>query len=279
MKKILGTVLPGLLFFASCDRFVEPQSEKVDGDLSGCFELTGEKYQITDEDGSSQFIVTVRRTDQSVPYTPDVVCTFKDKTDESYYIAGFGYTLLDKEGKEIEEVDPDKAKLDSKEVLNLLTLKSGEEGELTIKIDKDKVPAKVALTTGLEFNKTGKIIFEGSIGKYAIKNMEVDFDFENKEIKGKYQYASSPAGAFVWWKGKIGESKLKQGKYVWEIEITENNDNGGWCGALDGHLVLSRDSETDEYFYTLPGEFTNFRFDKFETHLKSPVLTELYKDK
>lgn len=277
--KSLGLLSLLAISFTSCEKFVEPQTAEIDGDLAGCFELTGEKYKLTSDDGCPEFTVTVRRTEQTVPFTADVVdpLTDDDNDSDDLYLAGFGFTLFDADGKEIEKKKASKADLDDDQVEALLRLKAGEEGQLTIKGKKDTKPAKVALTTTLKFQKTGTITFDGSIGKYGIKNMEIAFDFVKKEIKGKYQYSTSPARAYLWWNGTLDEKELKQGNYVWDVSINETNDNGGWSGNLNGRLILSRDSEKDQYYFTLPGDFTNFRFSTFPTHLKSPVLPELYK--
>lgn len=277
--KSLALLAALTLSITSCQKFVEPETSAIDGDLAGCFELTGEKYEVTNADGSQEFTVTVRRTDQTMPFTADVVGALEDDNaaDSCLCLAGFGFTLYDKEGAEIEKKQPAEADFDDVQIINLLKLKSGEEGQLTFKLKKDETPAKVSLTTGMKFLQTGKIIFEGAIGKYGIKNMEVEFDFVRKEIKGKYQYSSSPAGAFLWWKGTLDEKDLKQGNYVWDVSITESNDNGGWCGNFNGTLCLSRKSPQEAYFFTLPGEFTNFKFNTFQTDLTSPALPELYK--
>ena len=276
--KSLATLTILALTVSSCQKFVEPKSAEIDGDLAGCFELTGKKYELISEDGSNQFTVNVRRTDQTMPFTSNTVGILSDNDNgDSYTLAGFGYTLFDETGNEIEQKEPAKAQLDKAQIKNLLDLKNGEESQLTITVDKELKPAKVQLSTGMKFQKTGKITFEGSIGKYAVKNMEVEFDFIKKEISGKYQYASSPAGAFLWWKGMLEEKELKQGNYVWDVSISETNDNGGWCGSFNGKLQLIRDSKTGQYYFLLPGEFANLKFDYYPTNLKSPELTTLYK--
>ncbi|MDE7413112.1 MAG: hypothetical protein K2N05_04885 [Muribaculaceae bacterium] len=276
LKKYLGLFLL-MVAFVSCDKFVEPKGSEIDGDLKGCFELTGEKYQYSKEGDEGVFTVTVRRTDQSVPYAPEVISTFSDDAKEQLYVAGFGYTLYDKDGSIIEEVKADKANLAANEVVNILKLKAGEEGQLSIRTKRADVPVKVALTTGMEFCNSGKVVLEGAIGRYGVKNTEIEVDFQKNEITGKYQYKSSPAGAFLWWKGKIEPTEMKQGNYEWKVTMTESNDRGGWSGDFTGSLTLSRASEKEEYHYSLPGDFTNSHFDTFRTDLNSPVLSDLYK--
>lgn len=279
MKQLLGLAAAMLLCLTSCDKFVEPKTSEIDGDMAGCYELTGTKYQYAVNEGVGSFVVTIKRTEQSVPFASEVVAPFNNGNDKNYYLAGFGYTLFDKNGKEIYKTTPEESNLSVEEVEAILALNAGEEKTLTIKVSEDIKPAKVALTTGLEFCNSGSVVFEGSIDKYEVKNMTVVFDFEKNRIKGKYQYTSFPEGAYLWWEGKLEAEQLAQGEYVWAVTITETNDNGGWSGNFDGKLVLLRKSDNEQYFYSLPGVFTNFRYNEFETNLKSPMLSELYAQK
>lgn len=277
MKNLLFTTLL-MLLMVSCDKFVEPKENEVDGDLKGCFELTGEKYDLVSDDNGASFTAKVRRTEQSVPFAPEVVAPFNDGDKKEFFLAGFGYTLFNKEGKEILTVKPEESKLSVEQVTKILSLKPGEEADLTINVPQGVEPAKISLSTVLKFVNSGNVKFEGAIGKYGVKNMEVEFNFAEKVVKGKYQYKSSPAGVYLWWNGRIQAIETEDGSYEWEVVIVESNDNGGWCGDFAATLQLTREAKNKDYYFSLAGDFTNFKYDNFKAELKSPVLPELYKE-
>ncbi|MCM1153705.1 MAG: hypothetical protein NC328_08670 [Muribaculum sp.] len=265
------------LITASCNKAsVTPQTTEIDGDLKGAFELVDEEYPIEKGDDGSYINVKVKRTDVSVPYVGDAVAVLGKSVDDDNIMvqAGFGYTLYDEAGKEIETVDAADNE-EFKDEKAVLTLKEGTEGTLKIKVDAQAKPAKVKLTTKAKILSSGALWFVGSVGKYGVKNFEAHFNFTKGEEKGKYQYASSPAGAFLFFKGTNENYNVVDGTPQWKFNMNELNDNGGWSGTFEGTITLCREKPTAPYYYKMEGKFTNFRFDTYNFEISSkPIGSE-----
>lgn len=277
MKKISFLFLAiASIVMASCTKSVTPKEVEIEGDLKGAFELVDEAYPIEKGDGNSYITVKIKRTKVTVPYIGDAVAVLgKSVEDEGVMVqAGFGYTLYDESGKEIETVEA----TDNEEYKGekaVLSLKEGEDGELKIKFDSNLTPAKVKLTTKAKILSSGALWFVGSIGKYKVKNFEAHFNFAKGEEKGKYQYASSAAGAFLYFKGTNENYNVVDGTPQWKFTMYEENDNGGWSGGFEGTITLCREKETSPYYYKMEGKFTNFRFDTYNFEISSkPIGSE-----
>ncbi|MCM1291686.1 MAG: hypothetical protein NC201_05925 [Prevotella sp.] len=276
--KILQLTLIGVLsiFLWSCSKnTVKPEDTEIDGDLAGAFELVDEEYAIEGE-GESQYIdVKIHRTNVTVPYTTKAVAALGKSVDDDEVMvqAGFGYTLYDANGKEIEEVEASDNE-EFKDVKSVLSLENGDEGTLRIKLGDAKDVASIKLTTKAKILSSGPLEFVGAIGKYGVKNFEADFNFAKGEEKGKYQYTTSPAGAFLYFKGTNESYDLTSKTHTWKITMTETNENGSWCGSYEGTITLCRDNEKTPYYYKMEGKFTNFKFDTYSFTISSKGITK-----
>lgn len=286
MKKLsffLFTFIVICLTGCKKEYILEAASPEISGDLEGAFTLVEEKYPMTvSEDGKTLSVtIKVKRTNISLPIVSDktgAIC--ETPTDDILAQASFGLVFTDADGKEILTMSPKETKDCAKQQMSLLRLSPESTGELTVTIpfDKERIPAKVALTSELKFIGTQEIAFEGAIGKYGVKNFSIAFNFVEEAAKGKYQYTTSPAGAYLYLSGNIDEfKKEKDGEYVWTVSITEDNGQGMTSGELEGKLTLKRDSKTSPYYYTITGNFRNYRNDNFQCNLKTAPLADLYK--
>lgn len=275
MKKItllMGTLLCLLVATGCVNQTIKPEESKIGGDLAGAFKLVDEDYPVESSGNESSVTLKIKRTDVTVPYLPDKVGALGKEADDDLMVqGGFGYKLYDESGKEIEEVSA--ADNDAyKQVKQILALQPGEEGELTITFDSKLKAASVELTTKAKILSSGPLEFVGSIGKYGVKNFEAEFNFAKGEEKGKYQYVSSPAGSFLFFKGTNESYSLTSDQNVWKFSMTETNENGGWCGSYEGTLTLTREDEKSPYYYKMEGKFTNFRFDTYPYTISSKAI-------
>lgn len=276
MKKVFSILSAGAfcLLLTGCSKSViTPEDTEINGDLAGAFEIVDESYPIESDGDDCSVTIKVKRTDVTVPYVEDKVIALgkQPEGDDTQVQAGFGYTLYDESGKEIETVEASDNE-SYKEVKSLLTLNKGEEGEFTITFPKDLKPAKISMTTKAKVLSSGPLEFVGSIGKYGVKNFEAVFNFEKGEEKGKYQYLTSPAGAFLFFKGTNESYNLTSDKKEWKFSMSETNDAGGWCGSYEGTISLCRDNNKSPYYYKMEGQFTNFRFDKYNFTISSKPI-------
>lgn len=270
--------LCGILFLgvisASCSKTVTPQDTKIDGDLAGAFSIVDEKYPIEKDGKDATVTIKIKRTDVTVPYVADKVCALgKDADEEMMVQAGFGYTLYDADGKEMEKISADDNE-SYKQIAKILALAPGEEGELTLKFDSSLTPKTVGLTSKAKILSTGPLEFTGSIGKYGIKNFVAQFDFAKGSESGKYQYLTSPAGAYLYFDGKNEENKSAPDKKSWTFRMDEHADNTSWTGTFEGTIYLVRDSENEPYYYNMEGKFTNSRMSTFSFSLPSKPIVE-----
>lgn len=258
------------------EAFVTPESENPEGPLAKCYEIVDEKYPVEfSDDGDCSVTIKIKRTDVSLPFTAETVALISGKdAGDALALAGFGYTLLDEKGKEIETETPEKNDDAANDQLKLLKLKPGETGEITLEFDDDEIPAKVAFSSAVKLLSTGKIRLNGGIDRYTVKNFDITFDFKDKDVDGKYQYSTSPAGAFLYLDGKVGELKEENNNYIFTINMQEDNGQGMITGVFDGELELKRDSETKPYYYTLTGSFVNYQGKTFNYNLRSEPLGE-----
>ncbi|MBP3298705.1 MAG: hypothetical protein J6L73_03385 [Muribaculaceae bacterium] len=269
-------ILVCLLTGCSKEAFVTPASTTPEGPLAKCFEIVDEKYPVQfADDGDCSVTIKIKRTDVSLPFTPETVALISAKdAGDALALAGFGYTLLDANGKKIETETPEKNDDAAEEQLKLLKLKPGETGEITLEFDSDEIPEKVAFSTAVRLLGTGDIELTGGIDRYTVKNFKIGFDFADKEVKGKYQYSTSPAGAYLYLDGEVGKLTESDGNYIFTINMHEDNGQGMITGVFDGELALKRDSDTTPYYYTLTGNFVNYNGKEFVYNLRSAPLGE-----
>ncbi len=262
------------LVSACSKKEIKPVSTEVEGPLSGAFTVVDEVYPIETEGDVSTVVIKLKRTDVSLPFTSETVGNIASPNDEACVLAGIGYNLLDAAGDEIKSCPADKNQKAEKEVLALLTLQPGETGTLTLTFNKESNPTEFKLTSDMKLLRTGKVRFDGAIGKYTVKNFDLETSFENGTIKGQYQYSSSPAGAFLPLTGFGEMQKPDNGVYTFNCSITEEGNGAMRSGAFVGKLQLTRDSKTSPYYYVLEGEFTNFNYEIFKFNLVSAPLTD-----
>lgn len=261
-----------VLGLASCKKTVSVSSSEVSGVLEGAFEVKEGDYEVeTDDDGNSIIKVEIKRTDNSVPYTSALVKPFSYKGDKAATLAGFGFVEKDAKGKDINEVNAAENDYDEDNQIEILTLKEGKKGELVIKLSGE-LPASLELTSAVSLVRTGNIELFGSVGKYATKNWTMDFNFKDNKNEGKYQYATSPAGAYLYLNGHTHKKSDKEDSFDYTLNFVENNGHGTTSADFSGTISLKRSSPTSPYQYFIEGNFINSRGQSFYTSLKSSPL-------
>lgn len=258
----------------------------VDGTLNKAFELQEGDYAIDIKDGKATSTVKVKRTNVSVPFVPEYVAVSSlyvegEEAEGVMAYAGFGYTLYDADGKEIETVSAKENKNSQEQQLKLLSLKAGETGELTIEFDIDKLPASVSLTTNAWLAESLTIPFDGSIDKYTVKNFTMTFNFLSDEAVGQYQYTTSPAGSFLSLEGGMENYKYNEtnGTFTWVLGLLETAGPGMTSGMFDGQLYLTRENETSPYYYAITGDFAAYNGKEFKYLLKSAPIDKIFAEK
>lgn len=277
MKKIIiyCCIILGFFLSSCSQKEVKVLSLKIQGDLKGCYTLVDSVCVANkNSDGKYEIQVNIKRTEESVPFTTSTVETFGNNTDQSLVLGGIGYEIYDENKNLLLSIDGSENEQDKEGQLNILKLEPGKSAPMKI-VFKNEVPDGIVLTSELKFLSTGEVPFEGSIGKYGIKNCTLDFNFANKKIIGQYQYLSSPAGAFLYLMGNVVTEENKPGNFTSNILIAEDNGRGELTGKFKGQLKLVRDSKTSPYYYVLVGTFRNFNFRDFRYELKSSPITEI----
>lgn len=276
IKSLSLIAIASLFLFTSCMFFgknkVKVSESEVSGLLEGAFEaVTGEYEAQKSEDGDFLLTIKVKRTHQTVPYTEKTLTVLGVDEEDVITYAGFGYEATGQDGDET-EVKAAKALYDKKEVFDLLTLAPGEEGELTFRFDKNELPKELKLTSDVQLVSTGELKMEGAVDRYAVKNFTIDANFEKGKIDGKYQYTSSPEGAFLFLVGTVEKDVVKPGLFSYGISIEEQGDMGQHSGNFNGTLVLERNSKSEPYHYVMSGEEVNFRGQMFNFRFESAPI-------
>ena len=269
--KTFGTLLfTGLLLsLCACKKDMSVKVTDITGPLSGAYQLDGTEFPVVEDGDGYKVSIKLKRTDESVPFTNEGVGVISSK-NSAMVVAGFGY-----DGGSDFIVKPEDCDGDIDSQKQILTLANGASGELVFKFKKDDVPETIKLTTALELVSSGKVTFDGAIGKYGVKNFNLTFDFKNSTLKGQYQYKTSPAGAFLDLEGKIADMENENGNYEWDIAITEYGDYGDVSALFKGDLELKRDSKDSPYYYVMTGDFVNTHKGlNFKYNLKSQGLGE-----
>lgn len=276
MKKVITYAVLTVALLSSCaHKEVKILNTDLQGDLKGSYVILDSVCQASKNDnGKYEIQVNIKRTEESVPYTETSVDTFGSSSEKAQVLGGIGYELYDADDNMSLAVEGRENESNTKQQLNILTLKPGETAPFTIEFD-DEVPDGIILTSELDFISTGEVAFNGSIGKYGIKNCTMDFNFKNKKIIGQYQYLSSPAGAYLYLLGNVVTGEYKTGDYSFDILIAEDNGRGELTGKFKGQLKLIRDSKTSPYYYVLLGTFRNFNLRDFRYELKSAPINEI----
>lgn len=277
--KTLSCSLAALCIMTACNKeqYLKIEESNLTGDLDKAFELVENEYLIEkDDNGEADATIKIKRTEVSVPYTNSTVAILEKNQEEAALCnVEFEYTFYNEKG---DEMDVD-FEVSRKQELELLKLQPGESGKLTFNFDDaEKLPASVSMSSKLKFNNVANIRLDGSIDKYTVKNFDIDVDYKNKTVDGKYQYNTSAAGAYLFLDGNIDNMRYneKTGNYTWDLTMTEDNGAGMLTGDFVGELMLKRDNATSPYYYIISGKFTNFQLKTFLYDLKSASLDELY---
>ena len=267
------------LTLASCSNSITPETTEVGGNLLGCYKVEAKDYPLEGKDGRYTVTFDLERTDVSMPFTEETVSTFADPSDDSDFVAGFGIVLYDKNGEEIEKIPARKCDGKAEQQMKLFGLASGEKGKLSLRFECTEKPAKFRLVAQYDWLRTGPVVFDGSIGKYGVKNFEVDFNLKKGLAAGKYQYKTSPAGSFLYIRrGSILVDKESKKKNIFKFKLAECGNYDLITGDFNGTLSLKRDSETSPYYYEMEGTFTSMisSTDKsYSFTLKSKPLSEI----
>ena len=274
-NKVLTSILLIAVFaMVSCNKKVTVKTSEVDGPLKGAFEVVEKEYEVEeDSEGNTIVRVEVTRTDNTVPYTKDNVKAFgAKKASGALTLAGFGYVGLDDKNHEICEVEAPDNTYNPDNQLKVLKMKNDDTRELIIKLDPDKLPDVIRLTSDVQLVNTGNINFYGAIGKYKVKNWTMGFDFKTGKNSGKYQYQSSPAGSYLYLRGNTKKASYYSGPFYYSLTFVEDNGGGLTSGDFNGSIKLERNSPTAPYQYVISGWFTNFQGKGFSCDLKSAPI-------
>ena len=263
-------------FISSCTKKVEVKVAEIQGSLNGAFTVVEGEYEVQKaEDGSSFIEVDINRTEETVPFTKETISVFGQDVKEKFMEGGFGYIGYDSQDSQVEKVEAADNDFSIEEQLKVLNLKKGQNGKLAIRF-KDRIPATIKLTSDLKIIDTGLLELNGAIGKYGVKNFTLSLNVKEKKLTGKYQYLTSPAGAFLYLNGSLlKETVSDDGSYAFKIQIQEAPDNRDWSGSFDGTLFLERENKTAPYRYVLKGTFLSYQYKTYEYDLKSaPIENE-----
>lgn len=265
-----------MLVSTSCKENVEVKVPQVDGMLNGAYETVTGSYAVTkDSDGNKVVTVKIKRTNQSVPFSTKTVNTLTQQSDESITLAGFGYVGYDESGNEIVRVAPDNNGYYVDQQLAVLKLNKDATGNLTLVLNSDKLPASIAVTSGVNFVKSGEVPMTGTIGDLQTVNFSIDVDFAQKTLTGKYMYAKTAQyGVYLNFEGDIKKDEYKQGGINYTVDLREENQFGDWSGSFDGSIELTRDDATSPYYYTLKGIFTNYKGKTFQYDFVSQPISD-----
>lgn len=262
-------LIGAMMMASSCKKEMSVKVSEISGPLAGAFEVVGSEFPVEEDGDAYKVTIKLKRTGESVPYTENGVGVLAEN-QEALTLAGFGY-----DGGEKAIVEPKDSKDNIEGQKKVLCLKNGTEGELTIKFKKDEVPESIKLTTALELVSSGKVLFNGAIGKYGVKNFNVTFNFKDAKLNGQYQYTSTPAGYYLDLEGTVDDMEIENGNYEWDVHITEYGDYGDVSALFDGDLKLVRNSKDEPYHYVMTGKFENtYKGLTFQYNLQSEALGE-----
>lgn len=192
MKLKFLSIAFAVLALASCkNEPIRPASADVDGDLGECFTVVERDYEPAGEPDNQTLTVDIKRTDAELPFdlSKGEVELFGETPCRAN--VGFGIELLDEKGGVIGKIDPtdveSKALCDNKEFLDLVNLKPGSTGTLTVKMpkgEKSKAVRAFRVTSAYEEGVGNLHHLAGAInGKY---NIHMIFDI--KKGRGAYYY-------------------------------------------------------------------------------------------
>lgn len=165
MKKNLLFVVvlvAAVALLASCKKkeiSMTPETTKVSGDLSACFEVVDEPVKVALKDGElemfrSVWTVKIRRTDADFPFSDDCDIDtygviFGGTPAHSTCLVGFGLKIKDAGGNVVQENEATRGGMggpySSNDVKDLFKLKPGEVGEIRWGVDDRCMDAKEPL--------------------------------------------------------------------------------------------------------------------------------------
>ncbi len=175
MKKNLLFVVvlvAAVALLASCKKkeiSMTPETTKVSGDLSACFEVVDEPVKVALKDGKlevfgSVWTVKLRRTDADFPFDDDCVIDaygtfYTGKPVHSYCLVGFGLKITDADGNIVQKNEATEGGMggpySSDDVEDLFKLKPGEVGEIRWSVDDRcqdaKAPLKFTISSAYHF--------------------------------------------------------------------------------------------------------------------------------
>lgn len=265
------------LMAVSCSENIAPKATTVNGNMDGCFEVVEQSYPVTKSDNMKSFTVQLKRTNATVPYNAENVSPFAEPTEKTCFLAGFGCTLFDNDA-ELKSIKAEDMQVDKAQLLKVLNLKPGETGELTITYPADLKATHFELSADFLLQQTGEIVLEGAIGRYAVKNFKVNFNLATEKVNGTYQYATSPAGAYMILEdGTIVPTKEAREKNVYGFLVDEYSQQGLSTGTFNGNLSLKKDGPQEPYYYVAAGQMTaviSFPPKTYDFTLKSAPLNQ-----
>lgn len=269
--KLLG-LFSLICLMASCTKTVKVETEAVSGQLEGAYKAAVGEYEAVKEGEDLILIIPIIRTEQTVPFTNETISVFSKDTKDVRTFAGFGFEMYDENGTKIGEVTPANNDYGKEHQLALLKLENNKTGELKIKLDKNKVPKSIKITTGLQFISTGEISMSGVIGKNEVKNCTLSMNIEQSTAEGAYQYSNSPAGSFYQLKGKVKKVDMEYGNFVFLLELSDDAFKSMGNFEFELPVKLTRDGATDPYRYVIYREIETPTEESFLYDLKSEAL-------
>lgn len=271
-KTKIFTLAIACFCFASCTKKVKVEVSEIEGPLAGAFTATPGEYVVQkDDDGNEFIVVDVTRTNETLPFTSENISVYGQDAKNVYFLAGFGYKADDASPNSPTKASNNVCPVEQQ--LEILKLPTGGSGKLPILL-VEGIPASIKLTSELQIENTGEFSLNGSIGQYGTKNFTMEVNVAKETVTGKYQYKTSPAGAFLNLNGKILSSKCSDNKYSYTLRINESSNHRSWSGTFNGTLTLKRDSNTTPYYYEFVGTFESHQFIVYDYDLKSDPITE-----
>ena len=192
MKKNLLFVVvlvAAVALLASCKKkeiSMTPETTKVSGDLSACFEVVDEPVKVALKDGRLDVLdfwtIKLRRTEEAFPF-----CDYYDiipygtygSREQSHCFVGFGLKITDADGNIVQKTSATDCDY-SDDVKDLFKLKPGEVGEIRWSVDDRCMDAKVPLKFSI--SSSYKTV-EGDIENSCAYDDESDSEDEDANRK------------------------------------------------------------------------------------------------
>ena len=284
MKKslfVIAIVACAALFFTSCKSekkeklSMKPETTKISGDLSECFEVVDEDVVVKLKDGSTElgtvWRVKVRRTDAPLPFEDDMELEPYGtwRTDGTpYYNVGFGLRITGGDGDVVQENKATEGGLggpySSDDVKALLKLKPGEVGEIRWSVDDDclgaEEPMKFTISTAFEESKGST-----SRSSSSFDDGDDDDDDDDDEV-------SSTTSSSTDWDAFLDDYEEYIDNY---IALMKKAKNGDMSAMSEYSSMLSKAQSMQTKLDKAQGEMTSAQIARY-TKLNAKLAKAAY---